>query len=171
MTKYPGIDLPGSVVVAEAITDIGQFEMMHDVAERTSDLYRVGHSVISAALGPSELGSNVDRAILAGVTAYEVFGSVVQSAEELAGYKRDDVLNLCGRSRGMTDTLASFDDALTDLNRLPELVNSMRVLVEHIGIHPSSSQMEYALYGAAMLRKLQLELDEVIAFRVELDSL
>ena len=169
MAVFPEVDIPGSYDIASAIVTLDSFDSMHQTAERTSDLYSVGHAVIQAAIAPYINDDRVSEAILQGVSAYEVFGSIVQSHDALMHYRRGDVITMCQGSEGMLDTLSVFDDAYAELATAPELTEALRLLASN-NVQGSPELVERAVQGAAVLRKIQLELDMLTEFRQEIEQ-
>ncbi|MBC7512236.1 hypothetical protein H7142_01070 [Candidatus Saccharibacteria bacterium] len=171
MAVFPEVDIPGSYDIAHAVVALDSFDSMHEIAEQASDLYKVGHTVIRAALAAHCMDGRVEAAILGGVGAYEVFGSLVQSADTLSVYYRNDVVYVANGSEGALDTFTSFDAAYKDLTDVPELEAAMRLIVSSGASHQSPELIERGVQGAAMLRTLQLEVDAVMAYRQELAEL
>ncbi len=169
MAAFPEVDIPGSCDIASSIVALDSFDYLHYTAERTSDLYSVGHAVVKAAIAPYINDGRVIEAILQGVSSYEVFGSLVQDQDALRQYTRGDVLTMCQGSEGMLDTLSVFDDAYAELAATPELREAMRLMAAST-VEGSAELVERAVQGAAVLRKVQLELDMLAEFREEIEQ-
>lgn len=171
MARFPEVDIAGATDIANSIVMLDSYEFMHQTAEQASDLYKVGHAIIRAALTQHNVEGRIGTAILSGVGAYEIFGSMVQSSDELAKYRFNDLLDKAGGSEGVIDTFAAFDDAYESTVDVPELRSAIRLIVANTMPDSSPELVERGVQGAAMLRTLQLEVEDLLDMRAEFERI
>ncbi|MDB5178015.1 MAG: hypothetical protein JWO61_398 [Candidatus Saccharibacteria bacterium] len=173
MPRFPETDSPALGDIAVALSDPVLFESAHSHAENISSLYNLGHTGLKATLDSLILDPAVNAAIQTGIQAYEVLGSIVLSNDVHRQYTNEYIIRVVGDFSGSSNFILNFIDALevacdSMTAETPFLSEAVAALVsQHLG-DPSQELRYRGLEGAAIMRSIQLEIDELLAFEADL---
>jgi hypothetical protein len=173
MPRFPEVDGQPLGGYVDVLREPAVFEAVHSQAENANRLYNIGHAGIKSMLSTLVLDPRVAAAIESGVRAYEAVNGLVLPSDVHGQYTSEHVIEvITDRSRGSNlglDFLIAFDEQRRAMaTSAPLLTDAIGELVDSQLEDPSSELRQRGLEGAAIMRSLQLELDELLAFEADL---
>ncbi len=173
MPRFPEIDSKPLDGYVDALREPAVFEVVHSQAENANRLYNLGHAGIKIMLTTLVLDPRVTTAIESGVRAYEAISGLILSDDVHNQYTSDYVIEIITDRSKNSNLKLNFLIALNEECRAmtantPLLTEAIGELVDSQLEDPSPELRHRGLEGAAIMRSIQLELDELLAFEADL---
>lgn len=174
MSRFPETDVLPFENMVSVLSEPTMFEAAHSQAESVNRLYNLGHAGIKMTLDTLVLDPRVNAAMQSGIKAYEALGSMALGDDVHRLYTSEYVFRIMAVN-GMSNFTLNFLDLMGQSERAmaTEVPDLRDAIAELIGANLADSSPELrqrGLEGAAVMRSLQLELDELLDFEADFVS-